>query len=223
MHRPPAFTIDPPLPFDLRGEWSDRTGPAWITFDDDGDPILDTPNEQFSPGLHAFTRAAVNAARHANPGVTYDLGTVYATRHPIGCLAGDLHFDSGHYDPNRQVTRVACSWSTDGTRLANVFLRSVRPAFAQRLAGLRVDDLPPELMAQPLNGQLAVFDEGLHLHGRPAVDISADPAAYGVFASVSLYRDGQAPDLHCPRLADLRGYGLHAGRAANHTTVRTAY
>jgi hypothetical protein len=183
--------------------WAGSLGPAWIT-----------PGEEFPGGFlldvdvaPAITSFVASALALADPhGDIYDMGTVYATRFPIGCTAGNLHFDGGRFDPRRQVTRVISAWTSDGTPAQNVFADEPDPVIDIYLQGEPTPN--PALFrrfVQFPNRYAVAFDEGIHLHGRAA--LADRPGAYGYFISSTLYRPGQAVDLHCPRLAALRPRG----------------
>lgn len=198
----------------------DNLGPAWVQLHADGRVSIDSPQGVPALALSRFIWAAVTHAGALDSN-RYAYGTAYAVRNPVGCTAGELYFDGGRYDPDRQVTRVVTAWSSDGTPVMNAFTPLSRPVFDARIAGLSTSDLPPGVLIQPPNAHLVEFDEGIHLHGRVATAPNRD--AYGVFFSLALYRPGQAPDLHCPRLADLRDWGPLAELADDYRSSRTTY
>ena len=100
--------------------WDGPLGPVWIDLDWTQRRTTHTADADISRGFEEFLAAAVamimldeqyiERGRDRRPA----FGAAYAVRHPIGCNPGDLHFDGGRYDPDRNVQRVIASWSSLG-------------------------------------------------------------------------------------------------------------
>ncbi len=135
-------------------------------------------------------------------GFGFTHGTAYAAKLGDEAVApGVLHYDAGRRMPERDLLRFTGVWSSDQVNLNNVF-RSRRDPLAEQIyegtvyrPGLPGFFLPPDR-------HITMFSEGLDLHARAAAP--ARPGQWGVFCSASMYRDGDAVDLFCPKLKALR-------------------
>ena len=181
-------------------QWNPRLlGPAWVEVHEDAGSPWFTVDVPVARGIRRFIRSALSLAS-GRPAY----GTVYAALlDGREVTAGAWHYDLGEYTEGG-AARYVGTWASDGTPLQN---------------GFQVSN---SNTVQPPNNYVVEFNEGTDYHRR--LPVPARPGEWGVFVSLALYRDDEPANLHCPRLADLRGRGDRAAQAKLHEDVaRTSY
>jgi len=177
------------------GQWNRRIlGPVWTEVRGNRNDrwfIVDRP---IARGLRRFIQSAITMAPED---VAY--GTAYAV--VLGdeeVTEGPWHYDLGEYRADGAL-RYLATWASDREPLQNVFQSEG-------------EDI------QPANNMVVEFNEGTDYHRRPHVP--ARPGAWGVFASLALYRDDEPANLDCPRVSELADRGERGRQAGGHRPVK---